>query len=81
MLIVGPALADQPDRCLGRVIGQEFIARPVFTTPGEFNKYVKERAGTPGQNEKLPANEFAQLRNDEREKACPPPGQQAPVTR
>ncbi len=64
------AAAAQDGRCLPN--------RFDIGTPGETNQSVKERFGTPGQNDlkgDVPANEFAQIRNEARKETCPPPGQ------
>jgi len=68
LFVPGVALADPPNKCPGN--------GPDVTTPGDANKILKDVLGTPGQNTvDLPANEFAQGRNDIRKEACPPSGQ------
>jgi hypothetical protein len=73
LIAPGVAVAATPeDRC-------PIVMSPVpgapNESPGDVNQFIKDGAGTPGQNIlNLPANEFAALRNDARKTVCPPPG-------
>lgn len=71
-IVSGVALADPPNLCPGEE----------FTTPGGFNQVENDEHGTPGnqigtkKEPILPADEFAQDRNEARfTEDCPPSGQ------
>ena len=50
------------------VVGPAYAANENSSCNSQINAFVKEQAGTPGQNRLgLPANEFAQLRNELRD--------------
>jgi len=75
-IVSGMALADPPNLC----------PEEEFTNPGGFNQVENEEHGTPGnqinttkKEPELPADEFAQDRNEARfTEDCPPPGQTNP---